>query len=117
MKLASPGLASRTAGTLSNALNARVREAGKRQRESLFDQDADHPQRGAAKPEPVLFAGGKLADAEHARERLELVGERDGLRNAALRKRIAGEAWPVVLRDRVGDDARARRRAGRNSGP
>ena len=65
-----------------------------------------HAERGAAQSERVLVAGRHLADAEHAGERLELVGERDRLRDAARGQRVAGEARPVVLLDRVGDRRR-----------
>ena len=60
----------------------------------------------AAKAEWVLVARGLRADAEHSGERLELVGERDGLRDRAFGQRVAGESRPVMLLDRRGDRGR-----------
>ena len=57
----------------------------------------------AAKAERILVAGRLRADAEHAGERLELVGERDRLRHRPFRQRIARKARPVVLLDRRRD--------------
>jgi hypothetical protein len=45
---------------------------------SLFDDDAQQAERGAAQRERVLGAGGRLVDAEDADQRVELVGQRHG---------------------------------------
>jgi hypothetical protein len=50
-------------------------QLAQRQRQVLFDQHAHHAQRVAAQRERVLVAGGQLADAEQARQGLELVGQ------------------------------------------
>ena len=92
--------------TPSNAANASAISVAQRQVDALLDQDADHAERRAAQPERILVAGRHLADAEQSRERLELVRERHGLRDAAFGQRVAGEARPVVLRDRIGDVGR-----------
>ena len=63
-------------------------------------------ERCAAQAERILVAGGHLADAEHADQRLELVGERDRLRDRTVGQRVAGEARPVVLLDGGGDRRR-----------
>ncbi len=81
-------------------------EVGEGHAERLLDDDADHADRVAAKAERVLVAGRLRADAEHAGERLELVGERDRLRHRTLRQRVAREARPVVLLDRRRDRRR-----------
>jgi hypothetical protein len=47
------------------------------QRQVALDEHADHAQRVAAQRERVLVAGGQLADAEQAGQRLQLVGQRD----------------------------------------
>ncbi len=69
----------------------------------LLDHDADHADRVAAQAERILVAGRLRADAEHAGERLELVGERDRLRH----RRLAEAHRP---RSAASNAARSRRR-------
>ena len=64
------------------------------------------PSAARRSPNGSLSPVGCAADAEQAGQRLELVGERDRLRDGALGQRVAGEAWRVVLRDRVRDAVR-----------
>jgi hypothetical protein len=54
----------------------------------------------AAQRERVLVAGGQLADAEQADQRLQLVGQRHHQADVAARQRVAGEARLVVVLDR-----------------
>ena len=42
------------------------------------------------------------ADAEQSSQRFELVGQRDSSSDGTLRDRVASEARPIVLGDRVG---------------
>ena len=88
-----------------------------RQRNGMLplDQDAHDAKRRAAQSERVLVAGRDLTDSEHARHRLELVGERHRLRDRAFRQVATGGLGPVVLLDRGGDHGRSRRRASRSS--
>ena len=55
------------------------------QRQLALDQHADHAQRMAAQRERVLVAGGQLADAEQADQRLQLVGQRHRHAGTSLR--------------------------------
>ena len=73
------------------------------ERQRALDQHADQAERMAAQRERVLVAGGHLADAEQARERLELVGHRHRDAAEIARQRVAGEARLVVVLDGVGD--------------
>ena len=77
-------------------------QLGQRERQPALDEDADHAERVPAQPERILVAGRRLSDAEQARERVELVGERDRS-TARLGQRVAGEARAVVRLDRIGD--------------
>jgi hypothetical protein len=58
----------------------------------------------AAQRERVAVAGRNLADAEHADQGFQLVGQRDDGADAA-RQRVAGKARLVVVLDGVGDVA------------
>ena len=73
------------------------------ERQVRLDQHPDHAQRMAAQCERILVAGGCLADAEQADQRLELVGQRDDDAGAVARQRIAGKARLVVILDRERD--------------
>ncbi len=78
-------------------------EARQRDREALFDEDANHAQCRAPQSEGILVAGRNLADAEEAGEDLDLFGKRNGLRDAIFGKPVAGETRPIVLLDRGRD--------------
>src|SRR2546426_1454186 len=83
-----------------------VHEIPQGQRKLIFDDDSDDPQSCAAKSERVPVPGRQLLDAEQARERIELVGERYGTGDRPFGKPVAGEARAVMLLDRIGDFAR-----------
>ena len=106
-----------------SAISGAERRHGQREqrveieRQRRLDQHADHAQRVAAQRERILVAGGHLADAEQADQRLELVGQRDDQADAVARQRVAGEARLVVVLDRVGDRRRPGRRGARSSRP
>jgi hypothetical protein len=51
----------------------------------------------AAQRERVLVAGGQLADAEHADQGLQLVGQRQHGAGVVARQRVAGKARLVVV--------------------
>ena len=51
----------------------------------------------------VLVAGRQVADAEHADQGLELVGQRHGQADRAARQFVAGKTWFVVVFNRVSD--------------
>ena len=87
------------------------------QRQVALDQHADHAERVAAQRERILVAGGQLADAEQADQRLQLVGQCDDDAGRAARQRVAGEARLVVVLDRDRRRRRARRRGARSSRP
>jgi hypothetical protein len=59
------------------------------ERQRRFHQDAQDAERGAAQAEGILVAGRHLADAEEADQRVELVGERHGTGDVALRGRVS----------------------------
>ena len=44
-----------------------------------FNQDSDDAQRGTAQAERVAVAGGLLADREHTRQRIQLIGHGEEL--------------------------------------
>jgi hypothetical protein len=73
------------------------------QRQVFLDQHADHAQRMAAQRERVLVAGGQVADAEHAHQRLQLVGQRHHHAHRVARQLVAGKARLVVVFDGEGD--------------
>ncbi len=83
----------------------------------FLDQHADLPMPMAAQRERVAVAGGQVADAEHADQGLELVGQRDHRADAVARQFVAREARLVVVLDGIGHGARRGRRAARSSGP
>ena len=72
------------------------------QRQVFFDQHADHAQRMAAQRKRVLVAGRQVADAEHADQRFELVGQRDDHADRVARQLVAGKARLVMVFNRVG---------------
>ena len=71
--------------------------------EIALAEHADRAQCVATQCERVAVAGRDLADAEHADQRFELVGQRDDRANLAARQAVAGEAWFVVIFDGIGD--------------
>jgi hypothetical protein len=85
------------------AAKARATRPGSGQRQVALDQHADHAQRVAAQRKRVLVAGGQLADAEQARQRLQLVGQRDHEPDFAARQRVAGKTRLVVVFHRQRD--------------
>src|SRR5258708_19080353 len=85
---------------------SRVHEIPEGQRKLILDDDSDDSQSCAAKSERVLVSGRQLLDAEEARERVKLVGERYGTGDRSFGKLVAGEAGAVMLLDRVGDFTR-----------
>ena len=119
MKSASLAAPARVGGTRLNACEREPEQLGERQRQALLDQDAQDAERmrGAA-PNGSLSPVGSCADAEQCRPASRACRRaRRACATGAARQRVAGEARPVVLRDRVGDFGAARRRAARSSGP
>ena len=74
-----------------------------RQIQVAFAQHADDAQGMAAQRERVAVAGRDLADAEHADQRFQLVGQRNDGADLAARQTVAGEARLVMILDGVGD--------------
>ena len=72
------------------------------ERQLALDQHADHAQRMAAQREGIAVAGRQVADAEHAHQGFELVGQRDHDADGIARQLVAREARLVVVFDRVG---------------
>ena len=57
----------------------------------------------AAQRKRVLVAGRQVADAEHADQGFELVGQRHRQPDRAARQFVAGKAWFVMVFNRVGN--------------
>jgi hypothetical protein len=72
------------------------------QRQVFLDQHADHAQRMAAQRKRVLVARGQVADAEHADQGFQLVGQRHHHAGGVARQRVAGKARLVVVFDGIG---------------
>jgi hypothetical protein len=72
------------------------------QRQVFLDQHADHAQRMAAQRERVAVARGQVADAEHAHQGFELVGQRHHHARRVARQLVAGKARLVVVFDGKG---------------
>ena len=72
-------------------LERQTQQAGQRQRQALFEHDAQHADCGTAQSERIAVSRGKRADAEHAGQRFQLVGERNGLRD----RPVQGSASPA----------------------
>ncbi len=70
--------------------------------ELFLDQHADHAQCVAAQGERIAVARGQVADAEHAHQGLELVGQRHHHARVAARQGVAREAGLVVVLDGIG---------------
>jgi hypothetical protein len=66
-------------------------------------QHADGAQRVATQCERVAVAGRNLADAEHADQGFQLVGQGDDGADLSARQRVAGKARLVVVLDGIGD--------------
>ncbi len=93
-----------------NALNVRANVPQRNtnqlpqiQIEPLLDDNPQQADGGAAQAEGILGAGGLLADLENARERVELVGDRDSEAGVRLGQLVASAARQVVLTDRDSD--------------
>ena len=67
------------------------------QRQVFFNQHADHAQRMAAQRERVFVTRGQVANAEHADQRFELVGQRHDHADRVARQLVAGKARLVVI--------------------
>ena len=57
----------------------------------------------AAQRKRVLVAGRQVADAEHADQGFELIGQRHRQPDRAARQFVAGKAWFVMVFNRVGN--------------
>ena len=67
------------------------------QRQVLFDQHADHAQRMAAQGEGVTVASRQVANAKHADQRFQLVGQRHHHACIATGQFITGKAGLIVV--------------------
>ena len=69
----------------------------------LVGQHTHHAQRMAAQRKRVLVAGRQVADAEHADQGFELIGQRHRQPDRAARQFVAGKARFVMVFNRVGN--------------
>ena len=72
------------------------------QRQLLFHQHADQTQCMAPQRKRVAVPCRQVANAEHAHQGFQLVGQRHGHTHSAPRQRVAGKAWLVVVFNGVG---------------
>ena len=72
------------------------------QRQGFVGQHAHHAKRMAAQRKRILVAGRQVADAEHADQGFELIGQRHRQPDRAARQFITGKARFVMVFNRVG---------------
>ena len=77
-------------------------QAVERHGQVLFNQHPDHPQRMPTQRERVFVAGGQVANAEHANQRFQLVGQGHHHTHIVARQRVPRKTRFVMVFNRVG---------------